>query len=554
MEIISKDDLVKLKSREISDCVGLPTLCPEERLKRRMIYRNFGTFYNRKCDATGKPIISMYHQDQPFPVYENSYWWSDNWSAKDFSRDFDFSKSALEQFHKLTSEVPRYNLMNINSENCEYINFGTNSQNCYLVLGCVRSEDCMYGHIVWDSESCVNGLYLHHCQWCSECVDCTRCYDTHFSTECFDCTESYFLHDCRSCKNCFACTNLRQKQYCFMNKQLTKVEYEAKIREIFPITTKTIEMGKTWLEKNKKETCVFPPMFGINNEDCTGNHLFKSKNCLVSFDAEKCEDSKFLYTSYAQENSYDLAFTGVYTKACYECLTPFNVEEAMFSHLLVDCNNVLYSEFCYNCHDIMLCSGLRNSQYCILNKQYSKEEYFKTREKIISHMKTPHPNPLLGGEGAKVEWGEFFPMELSPFAYNETVANEYFPLTKEEILAKNWKYREEKQSFKYDGPKYEIPAKIDDVDDEILSKILTCEATGKYYKIQKAELRFYRKMNLPIPRLCPDERHKRRMALRNPRKLFSRECASCQTEIQTTFAENRPEKVLCEKCYLQQVN
>jgi len=31
------------------------------------------------------------------------------------------------------------------------------------------------------------------------------------------------------------------------------------------------------------------------------------------------------------------------------------------------------------------------------------------------------------------EWGEFFPHELSPFGYNETVAQEYFPLTEEEV-------------------------------------------------------------------------------------------------------------------------
>jgi len=32
------------------------------------------------------------------------------------------------------------------------------------------------------------------------------------------------------------------------------------------------------------------------------------------------------------------------------------------------------------------------------------------------------------------EWGEFFPASLSPFGYNETVAQEYFPLSREEVL------------------------------------------------------------------------------------------------------------------------
>ena len=31
------------------------------------------------------------------------------------------------------------------------------------------------------------------------------------------------------------------------------------------------------------------------------------------------------------------------------------------------------------------------------------------------------------------EWGEFFPHEMSPFGYNETVAQEYFPMTEDEV-------------------------------------------------------------------------------------------------------------------------
>ena len=38
------------------------------------------------------------------------------------------------------------------------------------------------------------------------------------------------------------------------------------------------------------------------------------------------------------------------------------------------------------------------------------------------------------------EWGEFFPGMVSPFAYNETVASEYYPLFKTEA---------EKQGFRW---------------------------------------------------------------------------------------------------------
>ena len=66
-----------------------------------------------------------------------------------------------------------------------------------------------------------------------------------------------------------------------------------------------------------------------------------------------------------------------------------------------------------------------------MNKQYTKEEYEELVPKIIEHMKTPLTNPLLGGEGMS-ERGEFFPMHSSHYAYNETIAQDFFPLTKEQ--------------------------------------------------------------------------------------------------------------------------
>ncbi len=152
------------------------------------------------------------------------------------------------------------------------------------------------------------------------------------------------------------------------------------------------------------------------------------------------------------------------------------------------------------------------------------------------------------------EWGEFFPVSISPFGYNETVAQEYFPLKKEQVLLQKWGwYDEEGTRDQYLGPAYEIPNSIRDVPDDITKQILTCEVTGKPYKIIPQELKFYREMNIPIPRRCPDQRHKDRMALRNPRKLWSRQCAKCKASIETTYAPERPEIVYCEKCYLSTV-
>ena len=69
----------------------------------------------------------------------------------------------------------------------------------------------------------------------------------------------------------------------------------------------------------------------------------------------------------------------------------------------------------------------------------------------------------------------------------------------------------------------------------------------------KPELAFYRKMQLPMPHFHPDERHDRRMALRNPRKLWDRTCEKCRAAIETTYSPERPEIVYCESCYLKEV-
>ena len=67
-------------------------------------------------------------------------------------------------------------------------------------------------------------------------------------------------------------------------------------------------------------------------------------------------------------------------------------------------NNVFYSLLCENgINNLFGCIGLRSGKsYCILNKQYSREEYIATVKKIIEDMKR------------RGEWGEFFPPSFSP--------------------------------------------------------------------------------------------------------------------------------------------
>jgi len=152
------------------------------------------------------------------------------------------------------------------------------------------------------------------------------------------------------------------------------------------------------------------------------------------------------------------------------------------------------------------------------------------------------------------EWGEFFPPHISAFGYNETVANDYIPLTEQEIHVKGWKWRQMQSEKEYLGPPIKIPDSIEEVEDAICEQILLCEGTGKPFKIIPQELNFYRTLGLPLPKRCPDQRHTDRMNRLNPRRLWNRTCAKCGKALQSTYAPERPEIIYCESCYLATVH
>ncbi len=131
---------------------------------------------------------------------------------------------------------------------------------------------------------------------------------------------------------------------------------------------------------------------------------------------------------------------------------------------------------------------------------------------------------------ATKEWGEFFPFSISTFGYNETIAQEYFPHTADSVKIIGGKWHNE-ESMVYQGPVY-VPLDISQYDekkvsyeaaqkniDACLSGILICEITGKPFNIVRQELAFYIENRLSLPRICPDQRHKERIAFQKPRSL-----------------------------------
>jgi hypothetical protein len=182
---------------------------------------------------------------------------------------------------------------------------------------------------------------------------------------------------------------------------------------------------------------------------------------------------------------------------------------------------------------------LKRGKYCVLNKQYSEVEYNKLCSKIAAHM-------LETGE-----WGEYFPPSLSCFGYNETMANEHFPLSKEDALSMGWKWSD----YQSPAPSVDVVPSSSLADtlppdpQGLLDKAILCEKTSRPFRISKQELKLYQKLNLPPPSRHPDERYRRRMRSRNQQQLWKRSCAQSGESIWTSYAPESPDLVYSESAY-----
>jgi hypothetical protein len=543
--------------------VPIPTFCPECRLIRRMCFRNERTLYKRTCDAKGhgESMITVFSPDKKQKVYCHSAWWGDSWGGNEYAKDYDFSKTFFSQLQTLWQEVPDIGLFNTNPVNSEYCSITEGNKNCYLVIGGDFNEDTMYSSFIFHSKECADCYAISKSEWNYQVIDSIQNYNLLYSQYCEGCYDSSFLFNCKNCNNCFGCVNLNNRSYTWKNIQLTKEEYKKKLDEV--------QLGKySSIIKIKKDfskfVLKFPKKYArvLRSIDSTGDNMEQAKNCKECFAIfEGAEDSKYLWQIYSKIlNSYDADHSGLKSELLYECSTVYPGHKVLFSRFIFSAHDVEYSYNCHNSSYLFGCVGLRNKQYCILNKQYTKEEYEELIPKIKNHMSEMS---YINSMGNIYKYGEFFPEDISPFAYNETLANELKPIEKGVALklGYSWKDKEEK-NYNVTKSSNELPDDIKEIDDSILKEIIGCEHNGNCndecstaFKITEEELRFYRKMNIPLPRLCSNCRHYERLNNRNPLKLWHRKCMrdGCENEFETTYSPEKTDIIYCESCYQKEI-
>jgi len=527
-----------------------PNYCPECRIVRRLAFRNERTLYKRTCSKSGKPIISIHPKNTPFPVYDQHFWWGDDWEALDYGQNYDPNKTFFKQFLKLRNKIPRISLLNINGVNSDYVNNSEDNKNCYLLFAAQKNEDCLYGRLVYRSHFIVDSDFVQDSELCYDSIDCRNCYNCLVCDNCETSTDLIFCFNLKDCQNCIFSTNLRHKNYHIFNKPVSKKEFEQKRKEILSSYSNLEKAKKEFSEFKKKAIVKYA--YQIKCHNTTGDYMYNCHDVKYGFDTENSKNCRYVADAESTIDCWDMNNTYYKPELNLDVMGALQTYNVKHSVYVLTSSNIEYCDSVHNCESCFGFIGLKKKKYCILNKQYSKEEYEKLKEIIIGNMKK---------EGV---YGDFISPELSPFGYNETLAQSYIPMNEKEAKEKNFNWQDKttgtygKETIK-EG---EIPETIEDVSEnppdgrvDILKEILVCSDCKKNFRITSAELNFYKRMHIPLPHKDFECRHKERMSKRNPRKLWHRKCmkSGCNNEFETAYSPERTEIVYCEQCYNQEV-
>lgn len=545
-----KDFVIEEADSEFYKKIGVPapTFCPKCRMVRKMAFRNERSLYSRNCDLCGKSMIAMYSPDKPFKIYCTPCYFSDKWDPMSYGIEYDFSKPFFKQWIELITDVPRVALLQENTIDSPWINYEFDSKNCYLNVGGHMNEDSAYTQYGKKCRNVFDCFWPMGGQFVYGTTLSENCYKTFYSTLVYDCRDTYFSFDCRNCSNIIGCTGLRHKQYQIFNEQVSKEYFEAFLKEHMGSRRK-IEALK---EKAKQFWRSQPQraVFIDKSTDCTGNLLKECKNCTECWMTEKTEDSKWQIFSLDTKDSYDI-FSVWQGETCYDMLAGYKLANVYFSTGILESTDIAYCSLVRNCQSCFGCVNVRSKKYCILNRQYSQEEFEELRTKIREQMMKL---PFVDKKGRKYSYGEFFPYEASPYGYNETVASEYFPKTKEEIINQGFNYSEFEPEHKRGILAEQSPDNIADVSDDILKQVLESSETKKPYRLIPMELEFYKRWNLPVPVLAPFERHRKRLSfIADHLALQERKCGKCGKAVQSVYNESEFPTVYCDDCYHQTI-
>ena len=458
--------------------------------------------------------ISRYPETARSPLVGEKFWENSIDYIGNFEKDF------FDSFIELFNKVPFQNLMDFwNNENCSYADavfwWAKNTYLSFVVW--YNAENIAYSAYCYTNIKDIYNGFL-----CS--IDNTNIYmsggitwssNIYYSKYISHSADIWFSTNMIWCQECILCDRLENQKYCIRNKQYSKEEYMEKKGEL---------MMRKNLFATLHQSIVSNAPDNIGSENITGDYILKSHDVENGLWSIKIHNSRNVVISNwwdISEHFYDAVDTGIDSDHLYGICAWWNKSHHLYCSSQIDTGSyIYYSFFIANCHHCLGCIWLKNKSYCILNKQYTKEEWEEKACDIFASME------------ADGTLGDFFPASMNPFYFNDTLAyliDDSF--TKEEVEADGYLWRDEPiradipegmkvvkntelekyQGFRTRHPEWSEGSKSMDssysqndettewyIDPEVMNVVISDE-TWNYYRIVKMEYEFLMKHALPLP-------------------------------------------------------
>jgi hypothetical protein len=448
--------------------------------------------------------LNLYKKDNTISSFSpHTYYNIINWLEFEQTRQEycklgkEYSWNFLNDFIHLSKIISYPNIASWwNNENSLFAHKIMYGNNCYLSFEVCDSENVLYSINVKDHckniyNSMMIGDYsenIYHGTWIYQSNM------VFYSKFIFNSNNIYFSTNLVWCAECIFCDWLNNQSYHIENRSYTKREYLIKKEEIlknqkiFNDTYMNLDIG----------------LGSLISTQSTWKFLIKTdkvENWYFAYNINSWRNVMFAGTAHGNQNFYDAASCGAPRwDYYYGVIWAWIWDHYYCSVEVLWWTNNYYCYFLDDCSFCLGCIGLKNKSYCILNKQYTKEERYKKVDEIFAQM------------DADGTLGEFFPATMNPFYFNDTAAylidNSF---TREEVTAKWYLWRDE-------PIKVDIPAGMDivktseldqyewfdttwnrTINTDILKKVIQDEQWN-VYRIVKMEYDFLIKHGLPLPR------------------------------------------------------
>ena len=294
------------------------------------------------------------------------------------------ANSFFSELQRIILSHPKLPVAVVSSQECKFCNEVYNSKNLFYCFDTYNTTDSFY---LFDSFKCANCGdcdYAVESELCYESVDPYKAFNCDFIEYCDNIRDSAYCYNCTG-NNLFGCVNLKNKSFCIFNRQLTEDEYNKQLVRLRSLPSEKI---LTIVEDLKKR---FPltQTVGADNENAVyGNYIHFNKNCYLCFDAAYDENCAYLYDSFNCKTSYDLTYVALGTELTYEAVDSVTLFNCSFAVHASNCQDSAYIFNCFNVKNSLGCVGLSNKEYCILNRQFEKEEYENLSSQIIAQLNT----------------------------------------------------------------------------------------------------------------------------------------------------------------------